>query len=54
MKKILESIVVFWLLFNAFPGIACAQASERKMISLPAEIVVDKIRGGMFLYGFCF
>jgi hypothetical protein len=45
MRITIASIAVFWFLSQ---GISRAQTSQKNMITLPAEVVVDKIRGGMF------
>lgn len=47
MKKILIYGLAVFLLCNPFCKLKAQNTSEKKMITLPAEMVVDKIRGGM-------
>lgn len=46
-KQIIYSLTIFFLLSSSYDKLKAQNISEKKMITLPAEMVVDKIRGGM-------
>lgn len=45
--QIINYLAIFFLLCSSHGQLKAQDTSEKKMISLPAEMVVDKIRGGM-------
>jgi len=46
-KRIIYFLTVFFLLCSSYCRLNAQNTPEKKMITLPAEMVVDKIRGGM-------
>ncbi|MDP3912545.1 MAG: ADP-ribosylglycohydrolase family protein [Bacteroidota bacterium] len=45
--RIIYCLAIIFLLFSSKGQLKAQNTSEKKMITLPAELVVDKIRGGM-------
>jgi len=44
----IRTFIICSLLFALFQGLSAQTPAEKKLITIPAEVIVDKIRGGMF------